>query len=100
MASRSAVPTRAVPGAASDGTANERRANRPLAARSALPRRGRAAVASDATEPRATERTPANQSAQKALQLLDYFRTHGHARLSELAAHAGLNMSTALRLTL
>jgi len=60
-----------------------------------VPRRGR-----DATEPRTAERTLANQSAQKALQVLDYFRTHGHARFSELAAHAGLNMSAALRQSL
>src|SRR5205807_2625718 len=63
--------------------------------RTPRPRRGR-----DETPPRTRERTPANQSAQKALQILDYFRTHGHARLSELAAHAGLHLSTALRLTL
>jgi IclR family KDG regulon transcriptional repressor len=100
MASRSAVPARAVPGTSSDVAARERRAKRPVTAKSAPPRRGRDAATPRAIEPRATERTPANQSAQKALQLLDYFRTHGQARLSELAAHAGLNMSTALRLTL
>jgi IclR family transcriptional regulator, KDG regulon repressor len=73
----------------------KRRARRPAAPAGAPGRRG-----GETPEPRATERTPANQSAQKALQVLDYFRTHGSARLSELAAHAGLNMSTALRLTL
>jgi DNA-binding IclR family transcriptional regulator len=94
MASGSAGAARAAPGAASGESRSKRQPNRASSA-SAPPRRGQ-----DNAEPRAAERTPANQSAQKALQVLDYFRTHGHARLSELAAHAGLNMSTALRLTL
>lgn len=92
---RSTVPARVVPGAATAVPGGKRPAARPAAAASAPPRRDR-----DETAPRTGERTPANQSAQKALQILDYFRTHGHARLSELAAHAGLHMSTALRLTL
>ncbi len=49
---------------------------------------------------RGSERTPANRSARKALQMLDYFRVHGRGRLSDLAAHAGLNLSTALRFAL
>src|SRR5437868_5240420 len=91
---RSTVPARVVPGAANDVPGGKRPAGRPAAAGSAPLRRGH-----DETAPRTGERTPANQSAQKALQILDYFRTHGHARLSELAAHAGLHLSTALRLT-
>ncbi len=89
------MPARVVPGTANDVPGGKRRAGRPAATGSAPPRRGR-----DETKPRAAARTPANQSTQKALQVLDYFRTHGHARLSELAEHAGLNLSTALRLTL
>ena len=95
MASGSAARARAAARATSDAPAAKARGGRPRGAASAPARGGR-----EAAEPRATERTPANQSAQKALQVLDYFRTHGHARLSELAEHAGLNMSTALRLTL
>jgi IclR family KDG regulon transcriptional repressor len=50
--------------------------------------------------PRKRQRTAANQSVGKGLQILDYFRNHGQGRLSDLAAHAGLNASTALRLAL
>src|SRR5690349_8570719 len=49
---------------------------------------------------RNTQRTAANQSLGKGLQILDYFRHHGQGRLSDLAAYAGLNASTALRLAL
>jgi DNA-binding IclR family transcriptional regulator len=49
---------------------------------------------------RNSQRTAANQSVGKGLLILDYFRNHGQGRLSDLAAHAGLNASTALRLAL
>jgi DNA-binding IclR family transcriptional regulator len=49
---------------------------------------------------RNSQRTAANQSLGKGLQILDYFRHHGQGRLTDLAAHAGLNASTALRLAL
>lgn len=49
---------------------------------------------------RNSKRTAANQSVGKGLLILDYFRHHGQGRLSDLAAYAGLNASTALRLAL
>jgi IclR family KDG regulon transcriptional repressor len=45
-------------------------------------------------------KTQANQSVAKALKILDYFRLHPEGRLSDLAEHAGLGPSTALRLIL
>jgi DNA-binding IclR family transcriptional regulator len=55
---------------------------------------------SPAPRRRNSQRTAANQSLGKGLQILDYFRHHGQGRLSDLAAYAGLNASTALRLAL
>jgi len=49
---------------------------------------------------RAAGKTQANQSVAKAVRILDYFRLHAEGRLSDLAAHAGLGPSTALRLIL
>jgi DNA-binding IclR family transcriptional regulator len=45
-------------------------------------------------------KTQANQSVAKAVRILDYFRLHSQGRLSDLAEHAGLGPSTALRLIL
>ena len=45
-------------------------------------------------------KTQANQSVAKAVRILDYFRIHAEGRLSDLAEHAGLGPSTALRLIL
>jgi IclR family KDG regulon transcriptional repressor len=45
-------------------------------------------------------KTQANQSVAKAVRILDYFRLSSKGRLSDLAEHAGLGPSTALRLIL
>lgn len=56
------------------------------------------ADAAPAAKPRGE--TQANQSVGKAVKILDYFRTNPEGRLSDLAEHAGLGPSTALRLIL